>query len=177
QRIGNRYESVYPYDTFKAKDKTFIIGAGNNKLFAMLADYMGRNDLLDDPRFKENADRVTNHAALKPIIEEWSKDKMADDIINGLLKRGCPAAPVNSISDVAKDPHIAGAREMFVEVNHPQAGKTTLTGCHIKFTETECKIKAPAPGLGQHTDEMLKHHLGFDEAKLAELKAKGVIEG
>ncbi|TCL39874.1 crotonobetainyl-CoA:carnitine CoA-transferase CaiB-like acyl-CoA transferase [Anaerospora hongkongensis] len=177
ERIGNRYESVYPYDTFKAKDKTFIIGAGNNKLFALLTDYMGRNDLLEDPRFKENADRVKNHAALKPIIEEWAKDKSADDIINDLLKKGCPAAPVNKVSDITKDPHIAGAREMFVEVDHPKAGKTTLTGCHIKFSETECKINTPAPELGQHTHEFLKTYLGYDEAKLTELKAKGIIEG
>lgn len=177
ERIGNRYESVYPYDSFKAKDKTFIIGAGNNKLFAMLTDYMGRNDLLADPRFIENADRVKNHADLKAIIEEWSKDKLADDIIGDLLAKGCPAAPVNKVSDIAKDPHIVGAREMFVEVEHPKAGKTTLTGCHIKFSETQCKIKTPAPDLGQHTNELLKEHLGLDDAKLAELKAKGIIEG
>lgn len=177
QRIGNRYESVFPYDTFKAKDKNFIIGAGNNKLFGILADYMGRKDLIDDPRFIENADRVANHAALKPIIEDWSKNFLADDIIKDLLQRGCPAAPVNTIADIAKDPHIAEAREMFVNVEHPKAGKTTLTGCHIKFSETECKVKTPAPALGQHTDEVLKTCLGFDDEKLAALKAAGIIEG
>lgn len=177
ERIGNRYESVYPYDSFKAKDKAFIIGAGNNKLFAILADYMGCQELTTDPRFIENADRVKNHAALKAIIEEWSQDKLADDIIKNLLAKGCPSAPVNSVSDIAQDPHIAGAREMFVEVEHPKAGKTTLTGCHIKFSETECKIKTPAPSLGQHTAEFLRQHLGYDKTKLAELRDKGIIEG
>jgi len=177
QRIGNRYESVYPYDTFRAKDKMFIIGAGNNKLFGILAEYMGRKELTEDTRFLENADRVANHAELKPIIEEWSKHLPADDIIAGLLQRGCPAAPVNTIADIASDKHIRDAREMFVEVEHPQAGKTTLTGCHIKFSETACGIKTPAPALGQHTDEVLRACLGFDKERLAALKAAGIIEG
>jgi crotonobetainyl-CoA:carnitine CoA-transferase CaiB-like acyl-CoA transferase len=176
QRIGNRYESVYPYDTFKAKDKSYVIGAGNDKLFSKLCKLMNNEELGLDPRFDSNPNRVKNHAELKPIIEEWSKDKEADQIVNDLLELGCPAAPINNISDIAKDPHIAGAREMFVEVDHPKAGKLHLTGCHIKFTETESRIRSASPDLGEHTYEILKSRLGYDDAKLEELLSKGIIE-
>ena len=176
ERIGNRYESAYPYDTFNAQDKVFIIGAANNKLFKMLTDLMGRDDLLEDPRFNENSNRVKNHEALKNIIEDWAKDKKADDIVNALLEKGCPAAPIYTIPDIAQDPHIAGAREMFVDVDHPIAGKTHLTGCHIKFSETECKIRTPAPTLGENTDEVLKEFLDYDEEQITPLRNSGVIE-
>ena len=154
--IGNRYESVYPYDTFKAKDCSLVIGCGNNKLFSALATLMGRTDLIQDPRFCENPLRVKNHAELKPIIEKWLSDKTADEAVDMILGCGVPAAPINTIDKVVADPHISGAREMFVEIEHPVAGKMRVTGCQIKFSETKSGVCAPAPTLGQHTDAILK---------------------
>ena len=177
QRIGNRYESAYPYDSFKASDKSFIIGAANQKLWKILVGVMEQPELLQDERFTENVDRVQNHAQLKEIIEDWAKDKKADDIVNEVLEKGCPAAPIYNIPDIAKDPHIAGAREMFVEVEHPVAGKTHLTGCQIKFTETECKIKSPAPGLGENTRDILKEFLQYSDEKITQLEQQGILEG
>lgn len=175
-RIGNRYESAYPYDSFKAADKSFIIGAANQKLWNILVSVMDKPELLEDERFLENTDRVEHHKELKNIIEEWAKDKQADDIVNTLLDKGCPAAPIYTIPDIAKDPHIAGAREMFVKVEHPKAGTTHLTGCQIKFSETQCKIKTPAPELGENTKEILQEILGYDQEKIQNLATTGVVE-
>ena len=73
RRIGNRYASAYPYDSFKAKDGSFVIGCGNDKLFNLLCTrVLHREDLLTDPRFLNNALRCENHAALKVEIEKWS---------------------------------------------------------------------------------------------------------
>ena len=70
RRIGNRYASAYPYDSFKAKDGSFVIGCGNDKLFNLLCTrVLHREDLLTDPRFLNNALRCENHAALKVEIE------------------------------------------------------------------------------------------------------------
>ena len=122
QRIGNRYEALYPYDSFQAKDGMLVIGAGNDKLYGLLCDLMGKPELKTDPRFTSNNDRVLHHADLKPIIEDWLKDWTIDDAVQAMLDKGIPAAPINTIDRVVKDPHIAGAREMFVEVDHPKAG-------------------------------------------------------
>ena len=73
RRIGNRYASAYPYDSFKAKDGSFVIGCGNDKLFNLLCTrVLHREDLLTDPRFLNNALRCENHAALIVEIEKWS---------------------------------------------------------------------------------------------------------
>ncbi|MBQ2062884.1 MAG: CoA transferase [Oscillospiraceae bacterium] len=171
QRIGNRYEALFPYDSFQARDGMLVIGAGNDKLFGLLADLMGQPELKTDPRFVHNNDRVINHAALKPIIEDWLKDQNIDDAVEAMLAAGIPSGPINTIDRVAKDPHIAGAREMFVEVDHPVAGHMKLTGNQIKLTNHKIDTFTPAPLLGQHTKEVLMQELGLSESEAEELMA------
>ncbi len=89
-RIGNRYEAIYPYDSFKAKDGHVIIACGNNKLFELLVGVMNMPELLENPHFADNNERVLNHAELKPIIEEWLKDKTIDETVDMLFGRGHP---------------------------------------------------------------------------------------
>jgi formyl-CoA transferase len=175
QRIGNRYESVYPYDSFRASDGSLVIGCGNDKLFGILCKIMNKPELASDERFDKNPKRVQRHAELKPIIEEWTKDKTVDEIVDLLLDAGIPAAPINTIERVVKDPHIAGAREMFVEIDHPKAGKLKITGSHLKFSDTKVTIRQPSPLLGQHNREVLTQVLNLSEDRIKDLEEKGVI--
>lgn len=175
QRIGNRYEAIYPYDSFQAADGMLVIGAGNQKLFTILCDVMGTPELLENPIFADNNLRVINNAQLKPYIEDWLKDKTIDDAVDILLKAGVPAAPINTIDRVAKDPHIAGAREMFVEIEHPKAGKFKITGNQIKLTNNKIDHFEPAPLLGQHNREILKELIGLSDGEIDQLSAEKVI--
>lgn len=175
QRIGNRYESVYPYDSFTAKDGSFVIACGNDKLWTKLCDVMGTPELLLDERFKSNYDRVQHHVDLKPLIESWTKTKTIDEAVEILLAAGIPAAPINTIDRVVKDPHIAKAREMFVDIEHPKAGKIKITGSHLKLSDTKVNINRPAPLLGEHNQEIYQKYLGVSEEKLKELAEKGII--
>lgn len=159
-RIGNRYEAIYPYDSFEAKDGMVIIACGNDKLYNVLKGVLKMPEL-EEERFDSNVKRVENHEPLKEIIERWTKDKNIDDIVDILLEAGVPSAPINTIDRVAKDPHIAGAREMFVELDHPVAGKMKVTGNQLKFTNKKVEINRPAPLLGQHTEEIMKEKLGM----------------
>jgi formyl-CoA transferase len=90
------------------------------------------------------------------------------------LKNDVPCGPINTIADTTSDPHIAGAREMFVEIEHPKAGKMRLTGSHIKFSRTKSGIRTPAPLLGQHTDEILLA-AGYSEDEIAQMREEGVF--
>lgn len=175
ERIGNRYESTYPYDSFKAKDGSLVIACGNDKLFKLLCEKMGRMDVYEEPDFKTNVLRVQNHAKLKVIIEEWLADYTIDEAVGMLLAVGVPAGPINTIDRIVKDPHIADAREMFVEVDHPVAGKTKITGNHIKFSDKKAQVQAPAPTLGQHNEEVYGQYLELDAAALKRLAEEGVI--
>lgn len=96
----------------------------------------------------------SKRAALKAEVEAWTSQYPLDDIVERLLAVGVPSAPINTIDRIVKDPHIAGAREMFVAVEHPVAGKTTITGDHIKFSDRKADIRTPAPVLGQHNDDI-----------------------
>ncbi len=175
ERIGNRYEASYPYDSFRAKDGSLVIGAGNDKLFNLLAEVMGMPELSIDERFSSNPLRVKNHEQLKPIIEGWLGDYTVDEAVDMILLKGVPAGPINTIERVVKDPHIAGAREMFVEIEHPVAGKMKITGNQIKMSGTPVRFRCPAPLLGQHTKEILREVLGIGDEEYGALAAKGAF--
>lgn len=168
-RIGNRYEAIYPYDTFEAKDGMVVIGAGNDKLYGLLKKVI-QDPELENPLFEKNIDRVNNHSILKPIIERWTKTLEIDRIVELLLDQGIPAAPVNTIERVTKDPHIAGAREMFVEMRHPVAGEIKITGNQIKLTNNKIDTFVPSPLLGEHTADILREELGIEEDEFKRLQ-------
>lgn len=173
-QIGNRYEAIYPYDSFKAADGYVIVACGNDKLYNALCDLLELPGMRDE-QFDSNLKRVANNAPLQKIIESWTETRSIDDIVETLLAAGIPAAPINTIDRVVADPHIAGAREMFVESEHPVVGKVRLTNNHIKFTNRKTKIRHASPILGQHNEEVLIDRLGYTAEQMAGFKEKGVL--
>jgi CoA:oxalate CoA-transferase len=173
-RIGNRYEAVAPYDSFKASDGYVIIACGNDKLFGLLKGVLQLPEL-DDERFASNPLRVQNVLALEPIIEKWTCTRTVDDIVEQLLAVGIPAGPINTIDKVVSDPHIAGAREMFVKMQHPKAGEITVTGSQLKFTNHKVELRTPAPLLGQDNQSVLGEMLGYTPEEVKKLAEDGVI--
>jgi formyl-CoA transferase len=176
QRIGNRYESTYPYDTFDTKDgETVVIGCANDKVWRILCKLMGREELIEDPQMVTNKLRVENHELIRPIVLEWTRTMDAQELVDLLLDNGCPAAPIYNIEQASTDPHIAGAREMFPELEYPRVGKLKVTGSHLKFTETPAGPRTPSPDLGEHNEEVYGEMLGLSGDDLAKLKADGII--
>ena len=175
ERIGNRYESTYPYDSFKANDGDVVIGAANDKLWQLVCRVIEQPDLQNDERFDTNHKRVQRHAEIKPIIEAWTKTHSVDEIVDRMLAAGVPVAPINTIDRLVTDPHIAVAREMFVDVEHPKAGVLKLTGAHIKLTETPPAIRTPSPELGQHNGEVFGSLLGMVSSDIERLTQDGVF--
>ncbi len=174
-RIGNRYESTYPYDSFQTKDGSVIIGAGNDKLYSLLCNEMGRPELIQDPRFITVSDRVANHVAVKEIVDAWTGEQTVDQVADRLTAIGVPACPINSIDRIVSDPHIAGDREMFVEIDHPVAGRIKITGDHLKFSSDKITIQRPAPVLGEHSYEIYQELLGMTTEQIDALKADGAM--
>ena len=175
ERIGNRYESTYPYDSFRTKDGSVIIGAGNDKLYDILCDVMQMPELKTDPRFLAVKDRVANHVAMKDIIEKWTMEKTIDEVADALNSAGVPASPINTIDRVVADKHIGGVHNMFPEMDHPVAGKVKVTNNPLKFGHKQAFPRTPAPTLGQDNEEVYGKFLGKDEATIKTLKENGVI--
>lgn len=170
QRTGNRYEFIYPYDSFKARDGWVIIAVGNNKLWEVFCRSIERPDLLDKAEYADNYDRVKAHQAIRRIVEDWTANRDVREIVDFLTSRHIPCAPIYTAKDVVEDDHIAVARRMIREVEHPVAGKMKVIGSPINLSETPTEIYAPAPMLGEHTDAVLNGLLELTDSQIAALR-------
>jgi crotonobetainyl-CoA:carnitine CoA-transferase CaiB-like acyl-CoA transferase len=175
QRTGNRYEFIYPYDTFKAKDGWVVIAVGNNKLWEVFCKAIGRPDLLENLNFRDNYDRVKANQEVKEIVEAWSTEKSVREIIDFLLERRIPCAPIYTVKDVVEDPHIADARRMIRSVHHPVAGPIKVIGSPINLSETPPEVDSPAPLLGEHSETVLKELLNLTDTQITALKKDAAI--
>lgn len=152
-RNGNAYASIAPYDTYRAKDGRVIIACGNQKLYERLC-----NEVLDmawmitDERFLNVPLRVANNEIQKQYIEEWTMQYTVDEIVEKVLAKGIPAAPIFNVKQITEDEHIAKAREMFIEIDHPTIGRMKVNGSPIKLMDMMPRINCPAPTLGQHNE-------------------------
>ncbi|MCF8052629.1 MAG: CoA transferase [Desulfobacterales bacterium] len=175
QRTGNRYEFIYPYDTFKAKNGWVIIAVGNNKLWEVFCRAIERAELLDKVEYRDNYDRVKAHEEIKQIVEDWTADRNVKEIVDFFLSKQIPCAPIYTAKDVVEDEHIAVARRMIREVEHPVAGKMKVIGSPINLSDTPAEVYAPAPLLGEHTDAVLKEILQLTEAQITELRKEKAV--
>lgn len=175
-RMGNRYPSASPYDSFAAKDGQFVIGCGNNKLYALLCTkVLNRPDLLEDERYTTNDLRCENQAPLKVEIEKWSANYTIEDAVDLILGAGVPAAPIYDIKAVMANDHIANVREMFLDCDHPKAGHLKINGNPVKLMDSMPKLRTPAPTLGQDNEDIYRNVFGLSAERLAALQADGVI--
>ena len=174
ERIGNRYEFVYPYGTFEVKDGWVVMGIANDSLWARFLEATGL-EVANDQRFESNPLRVKNHAPLKEIIEEWSRKKSKAEVLELLTQAGIPCCPIYDIKEASEDPHIQAAREMVLEMDQPGLGRVKVQGNPIKMSLTKPKPRGPAPSLGGNTYEVLNALLGISEDRFRELKDLGVV--
>ena len=173
-RRGNQHPSIVPYEVFQAQDAYMTLGVANNSLWERMCAAIGRDDLAKDPRFDSEAKRVTNRDALIPALNAEFGKRPAADWLARLDKAGVPAGRIKSVAEVCESEHLR-ARGMFVKLNHAKAGAVTAMGVPIRLWETPGAAQAPAPLLGQHTDEILSSLLRIPKAKSDKLRAAGVV--
>ncbi len=175
ERTGNRYSTLYPYDSFEAKDGQFVLGCGNQKLWENFARVAGMEELIYDERYLDGPSRLERFEELREIINNWAKDYLVEDVVKLILDAGVPAAPIYNIEQILNDEHISKAREMFVPIKHPVIGDMHVIGDAIKLMGTKNGIRWPAPALGEYNEQVYGEMLGFNNDKLEELKNKGII--
>lgn len=157
-----------------ADDRWVVLVTSTERTWQRLAAAIGRDDLLADPRFRTNADRVRHNAELEPILAAWFAARTFDAAKAVLDAHGCPFSPVNSIRDIFADPHYR-AREDIVEVSHPTIGTVTMPGIVPKLSRTPGEIAFAGPALGAHNAEVLGGLLGLGDEEIAALRELGVI--
>lgn len=180
-RVGNQsvLGTSAPSESYKCKgdgpnDYCFVYTtrAGNHQWNRLLTA-IGRDDLLDDPRFLTPNDRWLNRGEVDAIVGSWTARHPKDEVMKTLGQAGVPAGAVFDTDELLNDPHLR-KRGMFVTVDHPDRGPFTMPGCPIRLSESQVKV-TPSPLLGQHNDEVYGDWLGFTSEQLAELHKEKVI--
>lgn len=172
--LGSRHPAITPFQFFQASDGYIVIAAGNDGLWGKLCTALGLEGLADDPRFGDNALRTENHAELEPLLGEVLVGKTVAEWCVILGAAGVPSGPLHNVGQVFHDEQIA-AREMIVELEHPVAGPQLMPNSPLKFSQTPIELSAPAPLLGQHTEEILAGMLGLAADEIEALRDAGVI--
>ncbi|KAB5532714.1 CoA-transferase family III domain-containing protein [Coniochaeta sp. 2T2.1] len=175
-RWGTAHPSIVPYKSFETKDGDILFGGGNDRLFGILCDGLGRPEWKEDPKFKINAQRVAHRDELEAEIEAITKTRTTQEWLETFEGKGMPYAAVNDVLATLTHEHTK-ARNMVVEVEHEQCGPLKLVNSPVKYSETKPRIRSPPPTLGQHTDVILKEHLGYSEEQIQDLRQKGVNNG
>jgi CoA:oxalate CoA-transferase len=172
-RVGNRHPVTYPVDCFRAKDGHVVMVAISDAAFAKLMQAIGRPELVEDPRFRHNADRSAHEGELRPILQEWMTFRTRDEIQQALDAADVPCGPVWSIADVAASAHIA-ARGMILDPGHPKLAAAPLVRQPVVFGG-ETAGTARAPLLGEHTSAVLRDVLGLGADEIESLRKERVI--
>jgi formyl-CoA transferase len=134
---------------------------------------VGMPDLATDPKFAAIENRRRYQGDMWEILGEFALKHDKRELMAILNELDVPCGPVMSTEDLANDEHVRG-RDMWVELDHPQRGKWYNVGMPIKLSDSPAEIKR-SPLLGEHTEEVLKQVLGYDDAKIAALKQAGAF--
>lgn len=172
--IGNVHRSISPFASFPTSDGLVNVCAGNDDLWRRFCEVVGMEEFVTDDRFIDNKSRVENFGDLFDLISVRMTKKTTAEWTAALDAVKVPCGPIMNMEQVFNDPQVQ-ARDMIVEVLHPEAGKTRVPGFPIKFSGTPASIKSPAPGLGEHNADIYGKVLGFSEEELEQLKKDGVI--
>ena len=155
-RVGNSHSTIMPYDVFPVADGDVIIATGNDGQFRKLCVALGAPDLAADVRFGTNQGRVAHRALLTGMLADLTARLTREDLLARLEATSVPAGPINTIADVFADPQVR-SRGMELRLPHPHAAGGSIPGVRsaIVMDGKPAASGRPAPGLGQHTREVL----------------------
>jgi crotonobetainyl-CoA:carnitine CoA-transferase CaiB-like acyl-CoA transferase len=173
-RTGSRSETTSPRNVFRTKDGRYIgISASIQAMAERLFRAIGREDVIADPRFRSNTDRVRNAEECEAPIVEFIAARTLDENMKVFEAAEVTASPVYDIDQFLADPHVQ-ARGIVVDVPDAQVGQLAMHNIIPRLSDTPGRLRRPAPEIGQHTAEILGQ-LGIDEAALAALEKEGII--
>jgi formyl-CoA transferase len=166
-RIGNRHASIAPYEMFKARDGYVNVAAANEPMWQRFCTALDLRELLADPRFATNPDRVTNRQPLSAAIETRLAELSMAEVIERLEKAEVPVGPVYDLAQVFADPqsqHLG----LTMATPHPKVPDLRTTGFPFRLSETSPEVRIPPPLLGEHTAEVLRE-VGYSESDVETL--------
>jgi crotonobetainyl-CoA:carnitine CoA-transferase CaiB-like acyl-CoA transferase len=176
ERHGPHLGTACPYGHFPTKDGKWVaIACTTDKLFARLAESMGRPELASTSLYGEQKTRLENRHDVNEIVRDWCGSLSRDQILQRCHATGAPAGPLNNIADIFGDRQFH-ARRNLVAIDDEDLHETVIVPNVLpRLSKTPGRIKHLGPRLGQHTDEVLKELVGLSQEEIADLRARRII--
>jgi formyl-CoA transferase len=174
QRIGSGSTNSGPRNAYRCSDGNYVgLSASTQKMAERLFRTIGRPELIADPRYRTNADRVQHAADLDAILGAFIAQRSQADNVAFFEKAEVTIGPIYDISQIIEDPHVV-ARELVADYPDADMGAYPMHHVVPRLESTPGTIRTPAPHLGEHNRAVLAE-LGVDEAAYAKLLAEGVV--
>jgi CoA:oxalate CoA-transferase len=174
-RQGSAHDSFPTYRTFIAGDQLGIaVTANTEKMWQQMARLLGVPELIDDPRFLSNRERLANCAALLPLLEKPFLTRPAQAWMDAFLEAGIPAGVVNTLDLALANPQVQH-REMVLSLDDEAGHQIRVVGNPIKFDSLDATPRQYPPRLGQDTASVLKDVLGLSAVEIEKLVAQGAV--
>jgi crotonobetainyl-CoA:carnitine CoA-transferase CaiB-like acyl-CoA transferase len=154
EALGSAHRLTAPYQALRTKDGHITVGGNNERLWQKLCEAVGRPDLVEDPRFQTNDERMAHRPELVAELESALAARGTDAWVAALSEAAVPCGPIHDYGQVFEDEHTQ-ARAMEVRLEHPVEGEIRALGIPVKLSDTPGSIRHAAPLLGQHTAEVL----------------------
>lgn len=174
KRSGNWGDVAAPRSVYLCADGNYVaMSATMQSMWEKLAGAMGQPDLVKDPRFLTNPDRVQNRAELEAIVAEFFKQRTAAENLSYFQERGITVGPISDIADLMVHPYIQ-SREVVKTYADPDHGSLPMHAPFPRLSQTPATVRAPAPAGGQNSDEVLTE-IGLTKKQIAALREKGIV--
>ena len=173
-RTGSRSTNSAPRNVYRCKDGLYVaLSASTQKMAERTLRAVGRPELIDDPRYRTNAERVRNAAELDAIIGAFVAGRTQAENVVFFEQAEVTIGPIYDVSQILEDPHFA---EREILADYPDEDMSAFPMHHVvpRLLGTPGAIRSPAPRLGQHNRELLSA-LGFDEARYSEMVSGGIV--
>lgn len=177
ERTGAILPNVAPSNVYPTKDGKFVLIAANqDTVFSRLAAAMGRPELAEDERYRTHSARGRCQQELDDLIADWSRTMDASELGGLLDEHGVPRGDIYRAPEMLEDAHFK-AREAIVKIMHPTFGNLSMQNVAPKLSATPGRVVSPGPELGEHNDEVFRKLLSLDDARIADLAARGIVGG
>ena len=173
-RTGSQSTTTAPRNTYRCKDGRYVaLSASMQSMVERLFRAIGRPELIDDPRYRTNSDRLARNDELDTIIAAFMAERTQAENVAHFEAAGVTVGPVLEVGQIADDPMVR-AREIIADYPDAEMGHIAMHSVAAHLSETPGRMRRPAPGLGEHNGEIYGE-LGLTDGDLARLSEEGVI--
>lgn len=174
ERTGNRSTSSAPRNIYETEDGYITLSASAQRIFENVMHAIDRPELIDDPRFETNEDRVENVEELDEYIELWTKARPRDEVIEIMTEHDAIVGPIYDISEIFES-ELYQAREDIIWIDDPELGELAVPNTHPKMSRTPGEVSFAGPRHGEYNELVYLEELGMSQDRYESLRSKNVI--